>query len=271
MRVVAVAINDQQLSTEVQLQRMVGDEVSSTMRVIVNSIHRHAPKMVAAAMCAAGQVLNPAAPKMTTSSSDIMDLSSISVPTQVQGRFAVVRHCADWLIIDDTYNASPASMKAGLVSVLEWWHRQQHRVGSGVLILGDMLELGAEAQQLHEELGGWLGHQLNELSCSVKIMWCGAWCEAVKAGLARSTHERNYERDHEAVDAALSCYSSVAELMAAPPWQTLLAAVATSAAQVDNQVGEHKQVIYVKASHGIKLAQLIEQFISVAHSPELGL
>ena len=258
--------NDQQLSTQVQLQRMVGEsDVSVPLRITVDSIHRDAPKMVAAAVCAAWQVLSPAAPKITMSSDRIMNLDEMALQTQVKGRFSVVRNCADWLIIDDTYNASPASMKAGLLSVIEWWRREQHRVDSGVLILGDMLELGGETQQLHEELGGWLTHHLHELSCKVNLMWCGGWGEHVKVGLAQNSHHRHRE------PVTMITYNSVAELMAAPPWQALRTAVTTTqVAQTGCQVGT-KKVVYIKASHGIRLAKLVGQLVSVAHSSELDL
>jgi len=49
-------------------------------------------------------------------------------------------------ILDDCYNASPASMKAGL-KVLKSVEARR------VAILGDMLELGSEKVQLHEEVG----------------------------------------------------------------------------------------------------------------------
>ena len=56
-----------------------------------------------------------------------------------------------YLIIDDSYNASPASMKAGL-DVLE---SISYGNGSGkrIAVLGDMFELGEFAPQYHYEVG----------------------------------------------------------------------------------------------------------------------
>jgi UDP-N-acetylmuramoyl-tripeptide--D-alanyl-D-alanine ligase len=52
-------------------------------------------------------------------------------------------------LVEDCYNANPQSVQAAL-AVLE-----QTGVGaSRVVILGDMLELGARARELHEEVGG---------------------------------------------------------------------------------------------------------------------
>ena len=50
------------------------------------------------------------------------------------------------LVIDDTYNANPASMKAA-IDVLA---RQE---GERLLVLGDMGELGADAESMHAEVG----------------------------------------------------------------------------------------------------------------------
>lgn len=51
-------------------------------------------------------------------------------------------------IINDAYNASPTSMKAaiGLVSELEGF-------GTKILVLGDMLELGDDEEEFHQEIG----------------------------------------------------------------------------------------------------------------------
>jgi len=51
-------------------------------------------------------------------------------------------------ILDDTYNANPASMDAALDALVARPGR-----GARIAVLGDMLELGAEAAALHEALG----------------------------------------------------------------------------------------------------------------------
>lgn len=54
----------------------------------------------------------------------------------------------EWTVIDDSYNASPASMTAAC-EVLRSWQGATRKI----LVTGDMLELGPEAESFHAELG----------------------------------------------------------------------------------------------------------------------
>ncbi|TVQ36098.1 MAG: UDP-N-acetylmuramoyl-tripeptide--D-alanyl-D-alanine ligase [Wenzhouxiangella sp.] len=62
------------------------------------------------------------------------------------GRLQMHRHPAGWCLIDDTYNANPASLYAGL-QVLTGL------AGEAWLVLGDMAELGPDSAKLHREMG----------------------------------------------------------------------------------------------------------------------
>ncbi len=53
-----------------------------------------------------------------------------------------------YTIIDDTYNANPDSMKAGIRVLMEL-----PKEGRKIAVLGDMLELGEEEQKYHQEIG----------------------------------------------------------------------------------------------------------------------
>jgi UDP-N-acetylmuramoyl-tripeptide--D-alanyl-D-alanine ligase len=71
-------------------------------------------------------------------------------PPAGRGERVVLRHDGgDFLLIDESYNANPASMRAALALL------GQARPGPGgrrIAVLGDMLELGAEAERLHADL-----------------------------------------------------------------------------------------------------------------------
>jgi UDP-N-acetylmuramoyl-tripeptide--D-alanyl-D-alanine ligase len=69
----------------------------------------------------------------------------------VSARFKVVR-VGPLLVMDDAYNANPASMAASIEALVEW-------PGSGARIaaLGEMLELGDAAGPLHGEIGALAG------------------------------------------------------------------------------------------------------------------
>lgn len=54
-------------------------------------------------------------------------------------------------VIDDTYNASPTSMKAAL-RVLASMHKAKRRIA----VLSDMLELGEDSERYHRDLGSFL-------------------------------------------------------------------------------------------------------------------
>jgi UDP-N-acetylmuramoyl-tripeptide--D-alanyl-D-alanine ligase len=57
----------------------------------------------------------------------------------------------DWTVIDDTYNASPASMVAACRLLADW-----HTSGKKLLCLGDMLALGGESDAYHRQLGAFI-------------------------------------------------------------------------------------------------------------------
>ena len=62
------------------------------------------------------------------------------------GRLQPHRHADGWQLIDDSYNANPASLYAGLQVVTGM-------PGQAWLVLGDMAELGEDAARLHGEMG----------------------------------------------------------------------------------------------------------------------
>ena len=72
--------------------------------------------------------------------------SGLEMVKPVPGRLSLVRARAGWTVIDDTYNANPASLYAAL-QVLA------NENGEPWLVLGDMKELGSDSRKMHAELG----------------------------------------------------------------------------------------------------------------------
>lgn len=79
-------------------------------------------------------------------------------------------------LLDDSYNASPASVRAAVLALCE-------RPGGGarIVVLGDMLELGERAEALHETLGAWIAAQPVHL-----LLLYGPLSAAVRRGALRA-------------------------------------------------------------------------------------
>jgi len=66
----------------------------------------------------------------------------------VQGRMNIVETIRGVTIIDDTYNANPGSMKEAIKTL-----KSLSKGNRGILVLGDMLELGERSEFFHKEIG----------------------------------------------------------------------------------------------------------------------
>ena len=73
--------------------------------------------------------------------------AGLATAKPAKGR-CVWRAAGEVRILDDTYNANPASVRAALDTVAA--HREGARL---VAVLGDMLELGPGAEEVHREIG----------------------------------------------------------------------------------------------------------------------
>ena len=66
----------------------------------------------------------------------------------IDGRMHVKETARGITVINDTYNANPASVKAAIETFITLKGAQR-----GILVLGDMLELGPDAESMHKEIG----------------------------------------------------------------------------------------------------------------------
>lgn len=109
--------------------------------------------------------------------------------TSMSGRFHIVEK--DGLtVVDDCYNANPASMKASL-EVLK------HTPGRRTAILGDMGELGTDERRLHREVGHFAGEAGLDTYVTV-----GTLAKELAAGI-READDTARVLEYDTVDALL--------------------------------------------------------------------
>ena len=124
-------------------------------------------------------------------------------------------------IINDCYNANPASMKAA-VQLLAQTASSRLKIA----VLGDMLELGSEAVRMHEEVGDFVAHQGID-----RMVACGPLAASLAEGARRGGMEG--ARVLEVSDAA-------------------------AAATTVKAMAKQGDVVLVKASRGVKLEQVVQ-------------
>lgn len=124
-------------------------------------------------------------------------------------------------IINDCYNANPASMKAAIQLLAQWTPARER-----IAVLGDMLELGPEARRLHHDIGQFVAGQ--RLS---RLLACGSLGREIAEGARRG---------------------GMAE--------TQIAEAVDAAAAVDylKAILRQGDVVLVKASRGMKLEQVVQ-------------
>jgi UDP-N-acetylmuramoyl-tripeptide--D-alanyl-D-alanine ligase len=124
-------------------------------------------------------------------------------------------------VINDCYNANPASMKAAVQLLAQ--------SGAGrktIAVLGDMLELGSGAMRMHEEVGAFVAQQgISHLIA----------CGTLGRGLAEGARRAGMEQ------------AKILELPDAAAGATAVKALAVSG-----------DVVLVKASRGMKMEQVVD-------------
>src|SRR5262245_15876278 len=185
-----------------------GKSRPTTVRIKVHGTHNITNALAAAA---AGHALN----------------LSGSMIAQGLGRFrpaamrsqVVIHHGVH--ILNDCYNANPASMKAALQLLAQWSPARER-----IAVLGDMLELGPGTRQMHREVGQFLASQ--GLS---RLIVCGTLGREIAEG-ARRGGVAGSQID-EVVDAA-------------------------AAADHLKKLVRQGDVVLVKASRGVKMEQVVQ-------------
>ncbi len=76
---------------------------------------------------------------------------ALSARVLPEGRASLLRLPSGTLVLDDSYNANPDSMRAALETLREIARSEGRRA---VAVLGEMRELGQEAERAHDALGG---------------------------------------------------------------------------------------------------------------------
>jgi UDP-N-acetylmuramoyl-tripeptide--D-alanyl-D-alanine ligase len=92
------------------------------------------------------------APGVAAHQGGVLKIENLRLPSGRLRSVAGVGDFAGVLVLDDCYNANPGSMEAGLRVARDMADRSG---GDAIAVLGDMLELGAEADRLHRDVGRW--------------------------------------------------------------------------------------------------------------------
>lgn len=95
--------------------------------------------------------------------SDECLIQGISQSTMVGGRFQILPHQSGSIIIHDAYNSNPESLKAS-IAAFESYQTSLKKV----LVLGDMMELGAQSNFWHRQLGRMV-RKVSDLNCVILI------------------------------------------------------------------------------------------------------
>ncbi len=105
-------------------------------------------------------------------------VAGLARTTPQSGRLALKEGFSETTVIDDTYNANPASMRAAIAVLTELKNN-----GRAIAVLGDMLELGKQSESRHLALGRYVVEQGVELLVTMGKL--GAFIDqgAAEAGL----------------------------------------------------------------------------------------
>jgi UDP-N-acetylmuramoyl-tripeptide--D-alanyl-D-alanine ligase len=112
---------------------------------------------------------------------------------------------AAFTVVDESYNANPASMRAAIAVLAS-----AAPTGSGrrIAVLGDMLEMGDYAQKVHSDLAGPI------LAAGIEHVWlAGPEMVALKESLPDSVHVEHREKAEDLIDYVLNSVAAGDVLM----------------------------------------------------------
>jgi UDP-N-acetylmuramoyl-tripeptide--D-alanyl-D-alanine ligase len=114
---------------------------------------------------------------------DALDAAAAGMKTvgPIEGRLRPLPGPSGALILDDSYNANPASMRASIMAAVDL---ARARGGRAVLVLGDMLELGELSRSEHAAIGA-----LAALPSVAALIACGK--EMTAAAQAAREHTQD--------------------------------------------------------------------------------
>ena len=143
-------------------------------------------------------------------------------------RLQIVSAATGYSIINDTYNANPASMSAGLAALASMKGKPK------IAVLGDMLELGAESIPAHEELG-----RIAAQSGLAFLLVVGSFAEHIAQGAALAGMAREAIRVFDSKDDIADWIKNM---------------------EVQGRLGNDAWLL-VKASRGMRLETVVEELI----------
>ena len=161
--------------------------------------------------------------------------------TGYKGRQQIL-HIGGITVIDDSYNASPASMKAGIevLHSLEGCRRK-------IAVLADMRELGPEAPVYHREVGDFAAGQ--NLDCLVLF---GELAREIGTGVCGALEGVRMERN--------AWQDTSAEGFAHPPQIQLCKSLDEVKAWLDENLKEGDGVLF-KGSNSMGLSQAVKHLL----------
>lgn len=147
-------------------------------------------------------------------------IAGVQKPLAVQGRFEFCHTAEHGIIINDSYNANPESLKAGLLA-FNSYESDLNRI----VVLGDMLELGTDSPFWHRQMGRFL-RKISGIKCLVLI---GSMVPWIKKTAPIGMNIEMFET-----------------------WQDALPRI--------TKLTHEKTITFVKASRGVGLQNIIDAF-----------